>query len=140
MIPTRDDDPATSSVRFAAVLHARRVMAGMTQLELAARAGVGVRTVRELERARVNRPQRSTLELLANALGLTGSARDAFAYPARRVSRRSRSNVGHGLVDSTGYSGSDGVADDSEAVDQVSELPLGQQNGEQLADEVEISG
>ena len=40
-----------------------------------ARAGVGVRTVRDLERGRSARPQRTTVELLAGALGLAGPAR-----------------------------------------------------------------
>src|SRR5512142_333868 len=83
MPAVRDDEPGAPSARFAAVLRARRIAAGLTQLELAARAGVGVRTVRELERARVHRPQRGTLELLANALGLSGTARDAFIGTVR---------------------------------------------------------
>ncbi len=56
---------------------------GLTQQELAARASVGVRTVRELERARVRRPQRGTLELIADALGLAGAAREAFIATTR---------------------------------------------------------
>jgi predicted ATPase/DNA-binding XRE family transcriptional regulator len=60
-----------------------RRAAGLTQQELAARAGVGVRTVRELERGRATRPQRSTVELLADALGLAGPARDRFIAASR---------------------------------------------------------
>jgi transcriptional regulator with XRE-family HTH domain len=55
----------------------------MTQAELAARAGVGVRTVRDLERGRASRPQRTTAELLARALGLTGRQRADFLVAAR---------------------------------------------------------
>lgn len=78
MIPPPGDEPTMSVVQFAAVLRARRITAGLTQRDLATRAGVGVRTLRELERARVRRPQRGTLELLADALGLVGTGRDDF--------------------------------------------------------------
>jgi predicted ATPase len=55
----------------------------MTQEELAARARVGVRTLRDLERGRA-RPQRSTVDLLIAALSLRGAARDEFVVTARR--------------------------------------------------------
>lgn len=55
----------------------------MTQDEFAAQAGVGVRTLRDLERGRA-RPQRATVDLLAAALGLRGPARDEFVRAARR--------------------------------------------------------
>jgi len=55
----------------------------MTQDEFAAKAGVGVRTLRDLERGRA-RPQRATVDLLAAALGLRGPARDEFVRAARR--------------------------------------------------------
>ena len=73
---------------FAAVLRAHRRSAGLTQQELAARAGVGVRTVRELERGRATRPQRGTVELLADALGLVAPARTRFVNAARGRSSR----------------------------------------------------
>jgi predicted ATPase/DNA-binding XRE family transcriptional regulator len=69
---------------FDGLLRSRRRAAGLTQAELAARAGVGVRTVRDLERGRANRPQRTTVELLATALGLSGDDRAAFVAAARR--------------------------------------------------------
>ena len=47
------------------------------------RAGIGVRTVRDLERGRASRPQRTTVELLARALGLTGAERESFLAAAR---------------------------------------------------------
>jgi predicted ATPase len=56
----------------------------MTQEEFAAKAGVGVRTLRDLERGR-SRPQRATVELLTAALGLRGAARDEFLAAARRT-------------------------------------------------------
>jgi predicted ATPase/DNA-binding XRE family transcriptional regulator len=68
---------------FAALLRELRRAAGLTQEELAARAGVGVRTLRDLEAARALRPQRSTVELLASALGLRSAERARFAAAAR---------------------------------------------------------
>src|SRR3954452_22852952 len=68
---------------FDTVLRRSRLRAKLTQEELAARAAVGVRTVRDLERGRASRPQRTTVELLAAALGLAGADRDAFLVAAR---------------------------------------------------------
>jgi transcriptional regulator with XRE-family HTH domain len=68
---------------FAEVLRSRRRAAGLTQQELAERAGLGVRTLRELENGRATRPQRKTVELLADALGLAGPARAQFVAAAR---------------------------------------------------------
>ncbi|MGC4865811.1 ATP-binding protein [Micromonospora sp. DT53] len=65
------------------LLRGHRRAAGLTQAELASRAGVGVRTVRDLERGRSIRPQRTTVELLAGALALTGASRTAFLAAAR---------------------------------------------------------
>lgn len=50
----------------------------MTQEALADRAGVGVRTIRDLESGKVGQPRYSTVRLLADALGLDGEARDRF--------------------------------------------------------------
>ncbi|PZF98400.1 ATP-binding protein [Micromonospora endophytica] len=65
------------------LLRRHRLAAGLTQAELATHAGIGVRTVRDLERGRSSRPQRTTVELLADALGLTGADRAAFLAAAR---------------------------------------------------------
>ncbi|KAB1931825.1 XRE family transcriptional regulator [Micromonospora sp. ALFpr18c] len=65
------------------LLRAHRRAAGLTQAELAARSGVGVRTVRDLERGRSVRPQRTTVGLLAEALELSGATRAAFMAAAR---------------------------------------------------------
>ncbi|MEV6342103.1 helix-turn-helix domain-containing protein [Actinoplanes sp. NPDC051851] len=68
---------------FDVVLRTHRLRAGLTQEELAARAAIGVRTVRDLERGRASRPQRTTAELLAAALGLAGAERETFLTAAR---------------------------------------------------------
>jgi predicted ATPase/transcriptional regulator with XRE-family HTH domain len=80
---TADHGPDLGSVGFDALLRARRRAAGLTQAELAALAGVGVRTVRDLERGRASRPQRTTVELLARALKLTPAERAGFHATAR---------------------------------------------------------
>src|SRR3989440_5443072 len=77
--------PGTPASAFAELLRSHRQSRGMTQEEFAAAAGVGVRTLRDLERARA-RPQRSTVDLLAAALGLTGADRLEFVLAARRGS------------------------------------------------------
>jgi predicted ATPase/transcriptional regulator with XRE-family HTH domain len=81
MTPDHESDQANDG--FAGVLRGHRRAAGMTQAELAGRAGVGVRTVRDLERGRASRPQRTTVELLAAGLGLAGARRDEFVALAR---------------------------------------------------------
>jgi transcriptional regulator with XRE-family HTH domain len=47
-----------------------RTAAGLTQEELSEKAGISVRAVRNLEHGLVRCPRRSTLQLLAGALGL----------------------------------------------------------------------
>src|ERR1700712_615110 len=74
-------DPGGSG--FDVVLRRLRQRAALTQEELAARAAIGVRTVRDLERGRASRPQRPGVGLLAAALGLAGADRDAFLAAAR---------------------------------------------------------
>jgi DNA-binding SARP family transcriptional activator/tetratricopeptide (TPR) repeat protein/DNA-binding XRE family transcriptional regulator len=49
----------------------RRRVAGLTQQQLAERAGVGVGTVRDLEQGRTSRPRAGSVESLARVLGLS---------------------------------------------------------------------
>ena len=48
----------------------------MTREELAARSGLSVRTLADLERGRTSRPYPRSLRALAGALGLSGAAAD----------------------------------------------------------------
>ncbi|WNM40073.1 helix-turn-helix domain-containing protein [Micromonospora halotolerans] len=61
--------------QLATLLHGHRIAARLSQEALAEAAGVAVRTVRNLEGARIARPRRRTVEEIANALGLTGEPR-----------------------------------------------------------------
>lgn len=47
---------------------------GMTQLQLAAAAGLGIATLSDIERGQITDPQLSTLEKLARALDKPASA------------------------------------------------------------------
>jgi tetratricopeptide (TPR) repeat protein/DNA-binding XRE family transcriptional regulator len=70
------------SGRVAAVgarLGAWRQRALLTQEQLADRAGVSVRTIRQLEAGQVHHPRSDTLRRLADALGLTEEERAALA-------------------------------------------------------------
>jgi len=57
------------------LLYNYRKRARLTQEELAERSGLSVRTISNLEAARVRRPQRESLRRLADALGLTDQER-----------------------------------------------------------------
>jgi tetratricopeptide (TPR) repeat protein/transcriptional regulator with XRE-family HTH domain len=57
--------------------------AGLTQEELAARSGLAVRTIREMERGRSARPYQRSVRALADALSLTVAQRDELISLAR---------------------------------------------------------
>ena len=72
-------------VTFGQLLRRHRLAARLTQEQLAALAGIGVRSIGDLERDVSRAPHAETLRLLADALGLTGAARTAFAAAGRRI-------------------------------------------------------
>ncbi|MEU4209600.1 helix-turn-helix domain-containing protein [Streptomyces sp. NPDC026206] len=69
---------------FSALLRRLRHNAGMTQETLAARAGVGVRTIRGLETGERADPRVTTVRLLADALGLRPAEREELLGAAVR--------------------------------------------------------
>jgi tetratricopeptide (TPR) repeat protein/transcriptional regulator with XRE-family HTH domain len=74
---------AEPPVKFASMLRKLRREARLTQEELAEAAGVSLRAVSYLERGVVASPQKETVRLLADALGLIGPARAGFEAAAR---------------------------------------------------------
>ncbi|WP_271217314.1 BTAD domain-containing putative transcriptional regulator [Streptosporangium carneum] len=56
-------------------LRRRRTAAGWSQHELASRAGLSVRTIRDIEQGRVSRPQQASLERLLSALPVQDAER-----------------------------------------------------------------
>jgi tripartite motif-containing protein 71 len=78
--------PAMARVQsptFGELLRSYRVAAGLTQEALAEQAGLGSRTISDLERGVASRPQRHTLLLLADALELTDAQRHALVGASR---------------------------------------------------------
>lgn len=71
---------------FAEMLRRCRVAAGLTQEQLAERAGLSVRGISDLERGVNRSPRASTAERLADALGLSPAER-AWMLTARKVVR-----------------------------------------------------
>jgi transposase len=77
--------PASS---FGALLRACRHRACLSQEELAARAELSERTVRNLEADRVRSPRTDTVRLLADALQLSGPERESWFETARGVNHQ----------------------------------------------------
>ena len=75
---------ADEGVGFGGLLRARRVAAGLSQEDLARRAGLDVRTIRNLERGHARWPYPDTVRRLAGALDLRGTAREEFTAAAGR--------------------------------------------------------
>jgi transcriptional regulator with XRE-family HTH domain len=68
---------------FGALLRTGRRRALLSQEQLAARAGLSERTVRDLEAGRVRSPRDDTVRLLADALQLSGPQRESWIAAAR---------------------------------------------------------
>src|SRR5258708_4612126 len=67
-----------SAASFGVLLREHRRAAGLTQEQLAERAGVSPRSISELERGGRHIPRRDTVALLVGALGLPAQDRRAF--------------------------------------------------------------
>ena len=78
-------DSTPDQVLLGGLVRARRARLGVTQEELAERAGLSERTLRNLEGGRIRRPYPDTIRRLADALELTGRHRDQFQAAARGV-------------------------------------------------------
>jgi len=90
-----------SAPAFGDLLRRYRLAAGLTQAELAERAGLSVRGINDLERGARQTPRKETVALLADALRLTddprvrftSASRPALASPASPASPASHANV-----------------------------------------------
>jgi predicted ATPase/class 3 adenylate cyclase len=71
------------SLRFGDLLRRYRAAAGLTQAELAERAGLSVRGINDLERSARHTPRKETVVLLADALRLTDDERARFTSASR---------------------------------------------------------
>lgn len=76
---------------FGSLLRRHRGAAGLTQEELAGRAGLGERTISNLERGINRAPYRATVRRLADALGLFGEDLTQFVASARCPPKHSSS-------------------------------------------------
>src|SRR5688500_19697694 len=73
----------TTQTGFGELLRRYRMEAGLTQEELAERAGVSTRGISDLERGARGLPRKDTLQLLLQALDLSPEDRSALVGAAR---------------------------------------------------------
>lgn len=86
---------AATPSELATPLGRYRLALGMSQEELAAKAGISVTSVSYLERGLTRLPHRDTVQLLGAALDLTVAEEDAFVQAARTL-RRHQHHACHG--------------------------------------------
>src|SRR5215218_5565868 len=90
-------EPAYEPQAFGNLLRRHRVLGGMSQEELAERARLSARAISDLERGVKRTPRRDTVQLLAEALELSGETRRAFVTAAREpAARRTPRPAPHG--------------------------------------------
>jgi transcriptional regulator with XRE-family HTH domain len=75
----------TDGATFADLLTRHRLAANLSRERLATVSSLSVRSVGDLERGVTRRPQRASVVALADALGLSGAARNAFVRAARQT-------------------------------------------------------
>src|SRR5439155_13564535 len=76
---------AETALAFGTLLRRHRIAAGLTQEELAERAGISQRSISDMERGVPHRPRPDTVALLAAALDLSAPTRVAFVAAARHL-------------------------------------------------------
>src|SRR5215210_1534712 len=81
-------DPTDEPQTFGDLLRRHRVLGGMSQEELAERARLSARAIGDLERGVKRTPRRDTVQLLVEALELSGETRTAFVTAAREPAAR----------------------------------------------------
>ena len=91
-------DRGSDSPFFGDLLRQHRLAAGLTQEELAERAGMSARGISDLERGARSHPHRETVRLLADALGLSGAARSTFVRAAPRAIGRTAARPAGGCT------------------------------------------
>ena len=84
--PTTAGAPTQAAAPLAERLRWLRARAMLTQEELAERARLSVRTVRNLEAGHIRRPRSGSIRLLADALGLSEQERVLLAELTERGS------------------------------------------------------
>jgi tetratricopeptide (TPR) repeat protein/transcriptional regulator with XRE-family HTH domain len=81
-------DETRASGEFGALVRRHRMARGLSQDELAERAGLTSRTIANLERGRTSRPYRSSVQAVADALGLPEAQRIQLDRASRTVAER----------------------------------------------------
>jgi transcriptional regulator with XRE-family HTH domain len=76
------DREGASAADFGRLLRSRRVVAELTQEELAQKSGVSVRALSDMETGRTCQPRMSSVRLLADAMGLSGVEREDLIQAA----------------------------------------------------------
>ncbi len=76
-------DQAPADAGFGGLLRRYRLLAGLSQEELAERSGLSVRAIANMERGRTARPHRRSLWRLADALDLPDSGREQLTRASR---------------------------------------------------------
>jgi DNA-binding SARP family transcriptional activator len=97
-----DGRPGESGARLGGLVRGWRGMAGLSQRELAARSGLSVTVVRDLEQGRSRRPRAGSLSALARALGLDAEQAAALAQAAGQGPGRPGGGVAGGGVPGSG--------------------------------------
>lgn len=91
-------------LRFGVMVRAHRLEAGLTQQELAAKAGLSVATLRDFEQYRRLQPRASSVAALANALGLDPAQAADLTRAAASQPRKSRDGAEPLCSPRTGFS------------------------------------